>query len=239
MAIVRNRISSLLLSMGLSISLDEGYNLPMQQPAVKRISKVKSTLIKCAIQTLESAIETFITCGDQFASFDVFINPSGARPSSSTTASPTSASHICDSDTSSLNRRDLEAQFNRVTKEQGCTTANPTAFILSAIYRRSCIGHEELLIRSGFGLPELKQYYGGRRPVVLRRHELKWPFVGHLPLPCRYYQGSGNAALVPRAAQRLHYSIRVRGRGRRTICIPINLVFPIRYAPVMKLGDNS
>lgn len=237
MALVRNRIASQVLNMGLSISLDEDYNSSMLQQAVKRIYKVKTMVIKLAIQTLESAIETFITCGDRFASFDVFVNPSCSRPSSSTSASPTSASHIFDWGTLRPTRRDVKAQFNRVPKKQGCATANPAVFIISVIYRRSCIGHEELPTRSGFGLPGLKRYYGGRRPVVLRRHELKWPFVGHLPLPCRYHQGSGNTALVPRAAQRLHYSCRVRDRGRRTICIPINLVSPIRYAPVMKLGD--
>ncbi len=201
--------------------------------------KFKVLLIKRAVQTLESAIETFITCGDWFVSFDVFVNPSGARPSSSTTASPTSASHIFDSGTLRPTKRDVEAQFNRVTKKQDCATTNPAVFILSAINHRSCIGHEELTTQSVSRLPGRERYYCGRRAAVPRRQKLKWPFVGHLPLPCRYHQGDGNAALVPRAAQRLNYSSRVRGRGRRTICIPINLVSPIRHAPVMKLGDKS
>ena len=43
-----------------------------------------------------------------------------------------------------IDRLDVEARFNRITERNGWATANQTVSMLRAIYRRSCIDHEQL-----------------------------------------------------------------------------------------------
>ena len=44
----------------------------------------------------------------------------------------------------SITRKDVEACFNRLTREHGCEVANHTISLLRSIYRRPCVDHDDL-----------------------------------------------------------------------------------------------
>ena len=68
-----------------------------------------------------------------------------------------------------IDRRDIEARFNRVTEKHGWATANQTVSMLRAIYRRSCIDHE------GLRNPVELWIAGGGRFNAKRRRRISAP----------------------------------------------------------------
>ena len=68
-----------------------------------------------------------------------------------------------------IDRRDIEARFNRITEEHGWAAANQTISMLRAIYRRSCIDHE------GLRNPVELWIAGGSRFNAKRRRHISPP----------------------------------------------------------------
>ena len=197
----------------------------MNQTTAKRIARVKTTLTKRAVETLEPADKPFIAWDDRLTGFGCRVQPSGTKtfvinyragdggrkaanrrvtlgrfgrmatdqarrkaqellgkvaagedPADKRAAArgmPTLGEafedymaanphrkprtvalyrqnlRVCFGDwvkrpLDRIDRLDVEARFNRITERNGWATANQAVSMLRAIYRRSCIDHEQL-----------------------------------------------------------------------------------------------